>query len=353
MIDENFLKRYINTPSPVGFEFILGGQVVWLNEVKKYTEKTKIDTYGNIYAYCGDLNANYTVILDAHGDEISWLVSEITKGGFLKVVKNGGSDLQIAPSTRVNVWLENGIPISGVFGHPPIHISERPEKIEIKNLFIDVGARTYDEVISMGIEVGNPITPQDGYMGLGDNFITGRALDDKLGGYINLMVLKKLKENNINLPYELIIINSVQEEIGLKGAAIASFNINPDVALIVDVCHAEDSPAYKSKQYLSGDGTILTVAPSVHNKLLRFIKKILSENNIKYKMMSRSGSSGTNTDSYAYPLGCPSSLFSIPLAYMHTTVETVHKCDIQSTIDAIYNTLINLSPEVDLKYDII
>lgn len=348
-MDKDFLKEYINTPSPTGFEMLLGGQSVWINEACKYCEQIDSDNYGSAFAITGDLNSGYTVILDAHCDEISWLVSNIEKTGFLRVVRNGGVDHQTAPSSRVNIWTDNGM-INGVFGHPAIHVKDRPDKVELKDLFIDIGARTKEEAELMGVEVGNVITYSDGYMELGPNFITGRALDDKIGGYINIQVLKKIYENNIQLPFRLIVANTVQEEIGLKGAAMISNKFKPDVAFVVDVCHEDSSPAYKIKQFKGGEGTVLSVAPAVHNKLLRFVKDTLKEKNVKYRMMASSGSTGTNTDSYAYPIGCPSVLFSLPLAYMHTTVETVHVDDIQSTIDAIYESLISLNEIPVFKY---
>jgi putative aminopeptidase FrvX len=344
-----FLKEYLNAPSPVGFEMELGGQKVWMEEANKFSDKVDSDNYGTAYAITGKLDSDYTVLLDAHADEISWLVSTIEKGGYLRAIRNGGTDHQTAPSSRVNLWGNNG-KVVGVFGHPAIHIKERPEKVKLKDLFIDIGARTEKEVEEMGIEVGTVVTYVDGYMELGKNFISGRALDDKIGGYINIQVLKKLEENNIKLPYKLVVANTVQEEIGLKGAAMISNKIKPDVAFIIDVCHEDSSPAYKVKQFKGGDGTVLSVAPAVNNKLLRFVKETLKEKGVKYRMMASSGSTGTNTDSYAYPQGCPSVLFSLPLAYMHTTVETVHKDDITATVDAIYETLLKISEGQSFKY---
>lgn len=345
----NFLEEYLNTPSPVGFEMELGGQKVWMKEAAKYAAHVDSDNYGTAYAIAGNITSDYTVLLDAHADEISWLVSSIEKGGYLRVVRNGGTDHQTAPSSRVNLWGNNG-KVVGVFGHPAIHVKGRPEKVELKDLFIDIGARTEKEVEEMGIEVGTVVTYVDGYMELGKNFIAGRALDDKIGGYINIQVLKRLKDNNIILPFKLVVANTVQEEIGLKGAAMIANKLNPDVAFIIDVCHEDSSPAYKTKQFKGGEGTVLSVAPAVNNKLLRFVKETLKENEIKFRMMASSGGTGTNTDSYAYPQGCPSVLFSLPLAYMHTTVETVHKDDIEATVKSIYETLVKLTEGQSFKY---
>lgn len=351
MINKDFLEKYINTPSPTGYEVELGGQQVWLDEAKKFAKETFIDNYGNAFAIAGNLESDFTVVIDAHADEIAWRVTNIEKDGFIRVIRNGGTDHQIAPSMRVDVWTaDRKNKYNGIFGHPAIHIHDRPDKVETKDLFVDIGASSDKEVEEMGIEVGSVITYQDGYMELGKNFITGRALDDKLGGYINIKALEYLtntmKAHGKEIPYKLVVVNSVQEEIGLKGAAMTAYGIKPNLAFIIDVCHDESSPGYKNKQYKATDGCILTVAPSVHNKVLDYMKKTANENEpekIKYKMMASGASTGTNTDSYAYPSGCPSALLSIPLRYMHTTVETVHKDDIKSTTDLLYKTLYNLT----------
>jgi len=349
MIDLKFVEKYINSVSPTGFEMILGGQKIWIEEASKYCIKVDTDNYGNAFAITGNINSNYTVVIDAHCDEISWLVKNIDKDGFLSVIKNGGSDHQIAPSMRVNLWGTKG-KVEGIFGHPAIHISDRPDKIELKNLFIDIGACSDVEVKEMGIEVGTVCTFQGDYMKLGNNFITGRSLDDKIGGCINIEILKQLKENNINLPFKLVIVNAIQEEIGLKGAEMASHSIRPDIAFIIDVTHEDSSPVYKDKLHKAGNGCVLSVAPAVHNNLLKYARDIADKNEIKYEMGACSRITGTNTDSYSYPFGCPSMLISLPLRYMHTTVETVHIGDIESTIDMIYNAIINLEENQLFKY---
>jgi putative aminopeptidase FrvX len=348
-MNRKFIKKYIDTPSPTGFEMELGGQKVWMKQAEKYAKVVETDNYGTAYAITGNLDSKYTVIMDAHCDEISWLVSKISKDGFISVVRNGGSDAQIAPSMRVNLWGKNG-KVEGIFGHPAIHIHDRPDKVELKNLFIDIGASNDKEVLELGIEIGTVATFQDGYMELGKNFIVGRSLDDKIGGCITLSVLKAIKDNNIELPFKLVAINSVQEEIGLKGAEMAANRLKPDVAFIIDVCHEDSSPAYKDKEHKAGDGCIFAVAPAVHNNLLKYVKDIANKNEIKYKLEAHSRVTGTNTDSYAYPNGCPSMLISLPLRYMHTTVETVHKNDIQSTTDVLYQSIINLKENQSFKY---
>jgi len=250
---------------------------------------------------------------------------------------------------RVNLWGTKG-KVMGIFGHPAIHIHDRPKDVKLKNLFIDIGAKDDKEVKELGIEIGTVCTFQDGYMELGSNFITGRSLDDKIGGCINIEILKRIKENNIELPFKLVVVNSVQEEIGLRGAEMAALKIKPNLAFIIDVCHETSSPAYSEKQHTAGEGCVLSIAPAIHNNLLKYVRSIADEKEIKYELEAYSGGTGTNTDKYTYPLGCPSVLVSLPLRYMHTTVETVHIDDLKATIDILYNSIIRITEGQSFKY---
>ena len=123
-----FLKEYLNAASPSGYEVILGGQKVWVDYVKQYAKKVEIDDYGNAYAYYNPSNGEKKkVLIDAHADEIGYFVFDITPKGFIKVGRLGGSDILITPSSRVDIWGENGV-VKGVFGHPAIHVQDETNK---------------------------------------------------------------------------------------------------------------------------------------------------------------------------------------------------------------------------------
>jgi len=328
---QEFLKNYINAASPSGFEMITGGQQVWINQVEPYVDRVEVDSYGNAYATIDCKNPNpwtKTVLIDAHADEIGFVVSDITKKGFIKVNRLGGSDVHITPSARVNIWGEKG-KINGVFGHPAIHIQGGEFKAEIHKLFIDIGVDSKEKVLEMGIEVGTPITMADGYMELGD-YYCGRSLDDKIGGYITARLLKQISDDKMELPFNLVIVNAVQEEVGLFGAKMAANKIKPDVAIVIDVTHDTSSPAY--------DG------PSIQKNLFKLLKDTAKDKEIKYQLTTSGRGSGTNADSYAYPQGIPTALIKMGMRYMHTTVETVHKDDVESAISLLYQTL--LRPEM-------
>lgn len=353
-INKKFLKDYLNSVGPVGFEYDLGTQKVWMDRVAKFTDSVELDNYGTAYAVTGNLNSDFKVVIEAHCDEISWFVNYIDKKGYIKVIKNGGSDAMIAPSMRVNLWGEKGV-VSGVFGHPAIHITDRKKEADINSIFIDVGADSKEDVEAMGIKVGTVVTFKDEFMDLGKKYYTGRALDNRIGGFMIAEVARLLKENDIKLPYKLYIVNSVQEEIGLRGAEMIAQTIKPNVAIITDVCHETSSPCYtpsKQGEHVAGDGGVITRAPAVHNKLRQLVLDTAVEKGIKHQLAASSRATGTDTESFAYSNGgTPSVLISLPLKYMHTTCETVHKSDVRSVIKLIYETLLKIEENHNFKYN--
>lgn len=349
----DFLKEYINTPSPSGYEMLLGGQKVWIEYVKQFCDRVEVDSYGNAYAFYNKKKDGYkTILIDAHSDEIGFFVFDITKEGFIKIGRLGGSDITVAPASRVDIWGENG-KVVGVFGHPAIHIQEKDLKLKIEDMFIDIGVSSYSDVISKGINIGTPITMSDGYLELGDYFC-GRSLDDKIGGYINSQVLSHLHKNEVELPFELVIVNAVQEETGLHGAAMAANKIKPDIAIVIDVTHDTSSPAYNKKKQgtiTSGDGVVIKNAPSIHKNLIKLLINTAKDNNIKYQLHANGRSSGTNADAYAYPLGIPTCLISLPLRYMHTQSEVISIEDVKSSINILIK-LLNRNELTDtIKYE--
>jgi len=350
-LDLDFLKEYVATPSPSGYEMKLGGQKVWIDYVKQYADSVETDEYGNAYASYGEGKV-FRVLIDAHADEIGFYVFDITDKGFLKVRCIGGSDITIAPSSRVNVWGDNGS-IPGVFGHPAIHVHKRKFEHKEESVFVDLGVSTKEEVEALGIHVGTPITMADGFMELG-NYYCGRSLDDKIGGFITAQVLKRLREENIELPFELVIANTVQEEVGLYGAKMSAQLMNPDVAIAIDVTHDTESPAYdKEKQgsLTAGEGVVIMTGPSLHNGVVDMIIDSANKGNVKFQRTATGGSSGTNADAYAYPHGIPTGLLKMAMRYMHTTVETVHKDDVDSAIELLLYVLNNPRIIKSFKYE--
>ncbi len=349
---EEFLKKYLNNASPTGFES--KGQQMWLEYIKPFVDDWQLDNYGTAYAIINP-GTDYRVVIEGHADEISWFVNYITEEGFIHVIRNGGSDHQIAPSKRVNIHTAKGT-VKGVFGWPAIHTRSSEDKItpKLENIFIDVGAKDKKEVLAMGIHVGCVITYEDELMSLNDRYYVGRALDNRMGGFCVAEVARLLKENGIKLPYTLYVVNSVQEEIGLRGAQMVADTIKPNVAIVTDVTHDTYTPMIEKKtngDVKCGEGPSVTYAPAVHNKLLQLIIETAEKNNIPIQREASSRSTGTDTDAFAYSNGgVPSALISLPLRYMHTTVEMAHKSDVENVIKLIYETLQRLEKGYNFKY---
>lgn len=348
----SFLYAYLNNASPTGFEW--KGQQLWMDYIRPYVDHIITDTYGTAVAIVNP-DKPYKVVIEAHADEISWFVHYITKDGFIYLRRNGGSDHQIAPSKRVNIHTDNGI-VKAVFGWPAIHVREpgKEETPSLKNIFLDCGCSSDKEVQELGVHVGCVVTYEDELIELNGNFLCGRALDNRIGGFMIAEVAKMLKENKIELPFGLYIVNSVQEEVGLRGAEMIAHHIQPDIAIITDVCHDTQSPMMNKIQngdLSCGKGPVLTYGPAVHNKLLKLICDTATENSIKFQRQAASRATGTDTDAFAYSnAGVASALISLPLRYMHTTVESVHKSDVKQVIQLIYETLRNIQAHHDLSY---
>lgn len=351
----NFLKNYINTASPVGFES--SGQKLWMEYIKPFVDTTFTDPYGTAVGVINP-TAPFKVVIEAHADEISWFVNYINDQGLIYLKRNGGVDHQIAPAKRVWIHGKKG-PVKAVFGWPAIHTRlGNPEQKEpnpkIENLCLDCGARNKKEVEDLGIRIGSVVTYEEGFDELAYDYLIGRAFDNRVGGFMIAEVARLLKENKKKLPYALYVVNAVQEEIGLRGAEMIARRIKPDVAIITDVTHDTSTPMIS--KILEGDiqcgkGPTLSFAPAIHNKLLELVEDVAEKNKIAVQKHSLSRSTGTDTDSFAYANdGCPSVLISIPLRYMHTTVEMLHKSDINDTIRLMYETLLTLTPKTNLKY---
>ena len=347
-----FLFKYLNNASPTGFE--APGQQIWLDYLKPYVQDYTIDVYGSVVGVVNP-KANYKVVIEAHADEISWFVNYITDDGYIYVRRNGGSDHQIAPSKRVNIHTDKGI-VKGVFGWPAIHVRDaaKEEPPTLKNIFIDVGAENKKEVDAMGIHVGCVITFEDELVELNRRWLVGRALDNRMGGFMIAEVARRLAENKKKLPFGLYVVNAVQEEIGLRGAEMISRRIKPDLAICTDVTHDTQSPMYNKKDsgnLKAGAGPVLCYGPAVQNNVLKMIIETAQKRKIPFQRQAVSRSTGTDTDSFAYSAeGVASGLISLPLKYMHTTVEMVHKDDVESVIRLIYEFLVQLKPGHDFRY---
>lgn len=347
-----FLYQYLNNASPTGFE--VEGQKIWLEYIKPYIHEYQVDNYGTVVGIVNP-DAPYKVVIEAHADEISWFVSYISDNGFIQVIRNGGSDHMIAPSKRVNIHTKKGW-VKGVFGWPAIHLrnGDKETPPSIKNITIDVGASTKKEVEDLGIHVGCVITYEDELFELNNKYLCGRALDNRIGGFMIAEVARMLHANGDQLPFGLYIINSVQEEVGLRGAQMIVETVRPHLAIVTDVTHDTSSPMIEAKIHgdlKCGSGPVITYAPAVQNKVREMVISAAENNEIPFQRDAASRATGTDTDAIAYATGgVPSALISLPMRYMHTTVEMVSIEDVKNTIKLLYASVLAVNPTQSLKY---
>ena len=347
-----FLEEYLNNAAPTGYES--NGQKIWMKYLKPYVDDFITDNYGTAVGVINP-DKKFKVVIEGHSDEISWYVNYITDNGLIYVIRNGGSDHQIAPSKWVNIHTKKGI-VKGVFGWPAIHVrdysKEAPPKVD--NIFIDIGAKDKKEVEKMGVHVGCVITYPDSFQVINKNKFICRAIDNRAGGFMIAEVARLLKENKVELPFCLYVTNSVQEEIGLRGAEMITNTLKPNVAIVTDVTHDTSTPmidAKKEGDVKIGKGPVISYAPAVQNNLREKIINTAEKNKIPFQRAASSRYTGTDTDAFAYSNGgVPSALISLPLRYMHTTVEMVQKDDVENVIRLIYETLKKIKSNESFSY---
>lgn len=348
----DFLEKYLNNAAPTGYEW--DGQKLWMDYLKPYVDEFITDTYGTAVGVINP-KAKYKVVIEGHADEISWYVNYITDNGLIYVIRNGGSDHQIAPSKVVNIHTKKGI-VKGVFGWPAIHTRNKANEEAPKpdNIFIDCGCATKEEVEKLGVHVGCVITyPDEFHILNGDKFVC-RAIDNRMGGFMIAEVARLLKENKVELPFGLYVTNAVQEEIGLRGAEMITQTIKPNVAIVTDVTHDTTTPMIEQKKaghLAMGAGPVVAYAPAVQQKLRDLITDTAEEKKIPFQRSALSRATGTDTDAFAYSNGgVASALISLPLRYMHTTVEMVHRDDVENVIKLIYETLLKIEDGETFSY---
>jgi len=348
MHHEKFLYDYLNAYAPVAQE--AEGQTIWSNYIKPYVNFLYTDAYGTSYGVkngttCKDLGTK-KVVIEAHCDEIAWIITYIEKSGMIRVKRHGGSDNMIAPSKTVMIHTHDGKKVKGVFGWPAIHTRKSyvEKGYDQHELWVDTGLEDKEAVTAAGVEIGNLITFDTQLQEIGDYYV-GRSLDNKIGGYIIAEALRKIHEEDIQLPFDLYVVNSVQEEVGLYGAKKIAKHIQADLALVHDVCHNTNTPKIekaKDGDNKGGLGPCLEYTAQNHREINQMIRNIASENDIPVQLTV--GSYGNDTMAF-FMENTPTAILATPLKYMHTTVEMAHKKDIEYCISLFVKFLQQLTPE--------
>lgn len=347
--EQQFLEALISTPSPTGFES--EGQKVWKEYVDQFADDVETDAYGSA---CARLNTSFdviTVMLEAHCDEIGMIVQHITDSGYVYINKLGGSDSTIARAKRVHIHTKKGI-VSGVTGNTAIHLQDKKngkgKQPAWKDIYVDIGASSREEALEM-VQVGDPITYADEFDYLSDDMLSGRALDNRIGGFMIAQVLRRLNEQRGDLNVNVVALNSVQEEVGGYGARMMSYRIEPDLSLVTDVTHATDTPGINHKEHglvKLGEGPAIQHGGANHPRIVEYIEEISEQKEITIQHEATSIRTGTDTDSIFYQkTGIPSALISLPLRYMHSPVETASLADVEALISLMMESVLSLAPD--------
>lgn len=344
---KTFLHELLSTPSPTGFE--IEGQRVWAKYVSAFSDRVESDAYGSAWAVI-EGKSPLKLMIEAHADEIGFMVKHITAEGFVHVDRIGGSDYATARGRKIIFQGDKG-PVTGIIGNTAIHIRDRTggEKApEIHELYVDVGADSAKGVAQLGLRVGNPAVYAVSVEEFGEGRLCGRALDNRVGGFIIAEVMRRLHKQKAKLPVTVIAANCVQEEIGGYGARMVTYRLEPDVAICLDVTHATDTPGIEKTKHGSvklGGGPSVTHGTCCHPLVVQRIVKVADKEKIPLQHESSSRYSGTDTDSiYHVRAGTPSALISLPLRYMHSVVELVDLADVENVISLLTAFALNMKP---------
>ena len=327
-----FLKTLLTTPSPSGFE--QKGQRVWLDYATQFADETFTDTYGNAV---GVLNpgGDPKVMIVGHADEIGLMVSHIDDKGFIYVKSIGGIDPAVVAGKRLTIHTKKG-PVRGVTGATAIHLRDKEGEAkprQMHEMFVDIGAKDKKKAEAK-VRIGDPITFVDDFELMDENLVIARALDNRIGTWVAAETLRLIRKSDKKLAASVYAASCVQEEIGLRGSHMLTMQIRPDIGLISDVGHATDSPGIDPRKHgLSklGGGPLLSIGGATLPEVNEALEQVAKSKKIALQRRATPGSSGTDMDSvFKVSGGVACALVSLPIRYMHTTVELTDLRDLEA-----------------------
>lgn len=343
MNTKEFLKKLCNSSGVSGFEKPLNDIII--KTMADYTDDIYLDKLGNIIAIKKGINNkdNIKIMLAAHMDEIGLIITYIEDNGFLRFSNIGGIDPRTLLGQEVIVHGKKDI--LGVIGAKPPHFqtaSETEKAVKMEDMTIDVGL-SKDEVEKV-IKIGDVVTIRRKFTELQGERVTGKALDDRAGVATLLECAKELK--GFIHESDIYFVSTVQEEVGLRGAFTSAYSINPDIGIAIDVGFG-NTPELKREQTLEmGEGPGITLGGNIHPGLRKHLVNIAKEYNIPYQIEIDPGPTGTDGNAIQITrAGIPTLCLSIPLRYMHTSVEVVDMVDIKNTAKLLALFLASISKD--------
>ena len=341
MLQFELLKQICETPGAPGFEMRIRELI--LNKVRPLVDEVSIDSMGNVIAIKKGA-ADKKVMVAAHMDEISFIVTHIDENGFIRFHTLGGFDPKTLTAQRVII--HGSEDIIGVMGCKPIHLMKGDEKnkpMTIQDYYIDTG-RPVEEVNKI-VSLGNPITRERSLIEMGP-CVNGKSLDNRVSVFILLQTLASIKDQEI--PYDLYAAFTVQEEVGLRGAINSAGHINPDFGIGLDVTIAFDLPGAQPHEMITklGEGTAIKIMDGstiCDYRMVEYMKKIAGSNHIKWQaeILPAGGTDTAGIQRYGKD-GSIAGAISIPLRHMHQVIEMAHKEDILASIDLLKHVILNL-----------
>lgn len=347
-----FLKRLLDTPGPSGFE--AAAARVWREEAEGVAAEVRADVSGNSVAVTNP-GGSPRVMLAGHIDEIGLMVTHVDDDGFLYIEGIGGWDPQVLVGQRVRLLARSG-EVLGVIGKKPIHLMKGDEKekaSKMADLWVDIGARNRDEVKARGVRVGDPAVLDARLIELGDDLIASRSIDNRIGAFVVLEAVRLLAQEGAPPSAMVAAVATTQEEIGYHGggARPAAYQLDPQVALVVDVTFASDAPGIEKKEvgeHKLGGGPVLTRGSAAHPVVFERLVEVAEREGIPYTITAAPRLTSTDADAiYLSRHGVATGIISVPNRYMHSPNEIVSLKDLERTAQLIAAFCRSLGPGDD------
>ena len=348
MIDIQLLKRICEIPGAPGFEQAI--RTFILDHLEGVVDELTTDTMGNVIAFRKG-SSDKKLMLAAHMDEISFIVTHIDDEGFIRFQPLGGFDPKTLTAQRVIV--HGNEDIIGVMASKPVHImtpEERKKAPELKDFFIDTGLK--GEEVKAKIPVGSPITRERELIEMGD-CVNSKSLDNRVSVFVLIETLKSLKDRK--LPFDVYGVFTVQEEVGIRGAKVATSAIQPDFGIAIDTTIAYDLPGAQAHEVISklGKGVAIKVLDGMviaDYRMVNFMKEQAENNKLDYQMeILPAGGTDTAALQRAGNGGSISGAISIPTRHIHQVIEMAHKNDILQAIKLLESCILGIG-EYDWQF---